>query len=494
MRIEPVRQSGYELFQDGAVALAAIEANGIKIDLERLAKTKRELSGKIESLRNRLHESKVWRKWKRRYGDKTKLTSHAQLAVMIYDEMGYEVANRTAHGKPSTDDEALQKIDHSFVRRFVKMMKYDKALNTFLRGIEYEIIDGRLHPSFNLHTVKTYRSSSDAPNFQNFPVRDQEIAKIIRSLFVASPGCVLVENDFKGIEVSVSACYHHDKNFISYITTPGKDMHRDMAAQVYFLKPSQVSKEARYGAKNKFVFPQFYGDFYVSCAANLWEWIGKGKLTGPDGRSLYKHLLKHGISGLGACDPESEPEEGTFERHLREVENDFWNRRFRQYGRWRQEWWRDYQRKGYFDLHTGFRISGVFRKNQVTNAPIQGSAFHCLLWTLIQFNKALSKYRMKSRIVGQIHDSLIGDVRERELKDYLELLEEIVTVRLIKTWKWLVVPLEIEYEIVPPGMTWYDKRPVLFKNGCFSHPDGSGRTTKHPSRLLASLNADNTSL
>lgn len=487
MKLDVVRQEGYQLLHHGLIELSRVEANGIRIDTRKLEATKEELGKKLRTLRLEMEDDEIWRVWRRRFGSKSNLTSRDQLGQILHVELDYEVSSETETGRPATDEEALQKIDHPFVAKLIRYLKYDKTLGTFLKGIEKEVVDDRLHPVFNLHVARTYRSSSDSPNFQNFPVRDKEISEIIRSLFIASPGHVLVENDFKGIEVSVSACYHKDKNFISYITTPGKDMHRDMAAQIYMLDPKEVCKETRYGAKNKFVFPQFYGDFYIACAKNLWEWIGKAKLKGPNGKSLYKHLSKKGIHELGRCDPDHDPKEGTFEKHLKEVEDDFWNRRFMAYGQWRRDWYKRYLNKGYFDLLTGFRVYGSFNRNSVVNYPVQGSAFHCLLWSLIRVNRMLATYNMKSMIVGQIHDSLIGDVKVEELKDYLEIVEQVTTVDLRKAYDWLIVPLEIEYEIAPVNGNWFQKREVKFKKGRFSHPDDPKKFTTNPTAFLETI-------
>lgn len=466
------------MLHDGMIELSIVEANGIRIDMGRLAWTKKKLVAKIVGLKRRMESDEVWKVWRKRYGVKTNLTSRDQLATVLFEEMGFESTKETDGGKRATDEEALQGIDHRFVRAWLRHVKYEKTLSTFLKGIEKEVVGDRLHPSFNLHTARSYRSSSDSPNFQNFPVRDYELSRIIRTLFIASNGSLLVDNDFKGIEVSMSACYHNDPNFISYITTPGKDMHRDMAAQVYCLRPEDVSKEARYGAKNKFVFPQFYGDYYIACARNLWDWIDKGKLTTPDGVDLKTHLLWMGITSLGRCDPEEKPKKHTFERHLKEVEDDFWNNRFMVYGKWRKSWYYQYLDKGYFDMLTGFRVYGSFNRKQVCNYPVQGSAFHCLLWTLIQVNRKLRQYKMKSMVVGQIHDSLIGDIRIDELRDYLSIVEETTKVDLPKHWPWINVPMVIETEIAPQDGNWFEKKEVKFSDGKFYHPDRPVATTK----------------
>jgi DNA polymerase-1 len=488
--IVPLRQEGYELLHQGAYELARIEANGIHIDLERLQNTREGLRAKVQTIKAELQQEPEWELWRKRFGKKAKLTSGDQLGTILYDVLGYPVTNYTESGKPSTDEEALMKMQLPFADKWIRMGKFDKAEGTFLRGIERETVDGWLHPVFNLHTVRTYRSSSDSPNFQNFPVRDPEIAKLIRSCFIASNRkSVLVENDFKGIEVSVSACYHHDENFISYITTPGKDMHGDMAAQIYCLPVDKVSKEARHEAKNKFVFPQFYGDYYIACARNLWDGAIKRQLKGPDGEPLLDFLKTRGIKKLGLCDPEKEAVKGTFERHLKDVENDFWNNRFKTYGRWRKDFYRAYLDKGFFDMHTGFRVFGAFQRNNVTNYPVQGSAFHCLLWSLIQINRRLRQYRMKSKVVGQIHDSLIGDVRVRELTNYLEIVEQVTTVELRKHYKWLIVPLGIEYEMSPSDGSWHNKTAVKFERGVYNHEDKENKiTTRHARKFIRYLN------
>ncbi len=190
---------------------------------------------------------------------------------------------------------------------------------------------------------------------------------------------------------------------------------------------------------------------------------------------------------MGACDPEVEPRKGTFERHLKDVEDDFWNNRFMEYGKWRKAFYRAYMDKGYFDIHTGFRVHGSFSRNSVTNYPVQGSAFHCLLWSLIQVNQRLAKYGMKSQVVGQIHDSLIGDVVIEELQQYLEIVEQVATVELRQHFPWLIVPLEIEYEIAPDGGNWHQKREVKFRNGVFSHPTEPDKKTRDPVKFVRAL-------
>jgi DNA polymerase I-like protein with 3'-5' exonuclease and polymerase domains len=100
-------------------------------------------------------------------------------------------------------------------------------------------------------------------------------------------------------------------------------------------------------------------------------------------------------------------------------------------------------------------------KNQIINYPIQGSAFHCLLWSLIQIvQKELKKRKMKTIVVGQIHDSIIADVVEEELEEYLAMSNEVMTRRIIKDWPWIITPLEIEAEATPINGRWNEREEV----------------------------------
>jgi hypothetical protein len=78
---------------------------------------------------------------------------------------------------------------------------------------------------------------------------------------------------------------------------------------------------------------------------------------------------------------------------------------------------------------------------------------------------------MKSMLVGQIHDSLLGDVQTTELRDYLCIAEEVVKVGLPRQFPWIEVPLEIEFELCAPGQPWYHKKEYQFKDGQFKHPE-----------------------
>lgn len=470
----------YQLLHQGSLVFSQMESAGIRIDVDYLDRTIRKVTKQVKTLEEELRADPIFAAWRRTYGDRLTLGGREQLARVLFEVMEYPnpASTTTRTGKYRTDDDVLNKIpDCPFVAKYLRWDNLKKkVLGTYLKGIRREVIDGYLHPVFSLHTVATYRSSSSDPNFQNIPVRDPEHGKLIRSCFVPRPGNHLVECDFKGIEVGVSCCYHEDPVLIEYVKDKTKDMHRDMAAQIYKVKPGQVSKMARYCAKNMFVFPQFYGSYFAQCAPNLWEAIQKHKLE-ANGESLRKHLKQKGIKELGTAEGLAgrsvsgglATAPGTFMEHIRQIEEDFWGRRFRVYAEWKKGWYDNYLRKGYFLTLTGFKVvfgkGGLLSRNDAVNYPIQGSAFHCLLWTIIRLQKWLRKNRMKTLLVGQIHDSVEADVPPDELQDYLGKVKEIVTVDLPKAWPWIIVPLEVEAEVCDQDASWFYKRPWTEKNG-----------------------------
>jgi DNA polymerase-1 len=476
--MRPTTRQAYKFFHEGTKVLSRIEGNGVQIDVGYLDRTIKRVSDEIDRKTEALRESKVYAKWKKRFGRKANLDSTPQLADVLFKDMGFEPTEFTEKTKDldehqrrhKTDEYSLRNIDHPFIKDFFSVRKLKKVLGTYLKGVRREVTPtGLLHPSYNLAGGQTddqkggaasYRGSSSNPNFQNIPIRNKVMGGLIRPCFVARKGRRLVERDFSGIEVRVSACYNKDPNLIRYINDKSTDMHRDEACELFILKPDQVVKgTTRDASKNMWVFPQFYGSVWFQCAPPIWEAMDRRDFrVGESGITIREHLRRHGITELGECDPEKgEPGKGTFARHLMQAEKKLWNDRFPVYTKWKKDFYNRYLERGYFDLYTGFRCAGLFRRNQVINFPVQGAAFHCLLWTLIEIQKEIDRRRMRTLLVGEIHDSFFGDCPEDEVQEYLDLTGEIAEERLPKAWDWINVPIETEVDVVPAGKSWYDK-------------------------------------
>ena len=476
----------YKLLLDGTKVLSRIEHNGVRVDVKKLDKTILRIERKIAKMENRLTKSKVYKLWTKHFGVKANIGSHTQLATILFDVMGYETTAVTKTGKVKTDKKVLEKIDHPFVRKWTEVQSWKKALSTYLVGIKKDIIQNKydgyyyVHPFYNLNVASTYRSTSNDPNFQNFPVRNWVIAEGIRDIYVPRPGNHIVENDLAQIEVRVAASYTNDPVLVKYIKDKSTDMHRDMAAEIFMLRPDQVAKNPRYCAKNQFVFPEFYGSvfFQQQVAGELWESMSRldgmrvkkktDDAKNPTGRKLRSHLKRKGIRSLGMLnDPQSPTVPGTFVHHLKGIEDGFWNKRFTTYRDWKISWHNKYKKTASYKNKLGFQLLGDYSKNDVVNHPIQGPAFLIALWIMIELQKELDKRGMKTLLIGEIHDCIIADVPPDELQLYLDLVKEITEVRLPKDpmWGWLTVPIEIEAEVTPVDGSWAQKAEWVKKEG-----------------------------
>ncbi len=435
----PTGLQGYALLLEGAKALAHLEYRGVRVDEEYCRDWMSKLETRINSLKAEALETKEGRKWKSIYGATTNLDSPAQLSRLLFKELGLKPTKVTTKGNAAVDEEVLKSINLPLITCLLEIRRWAKVRGTFLKNLLDETRGGRLHPFYHLHTTVTYRSSSTSPNFQNLPMRDPEIMAIVRGAIRPPPGFQILEIDYSGIEVRVAACYHKDPAMLKYINDPTKDMHRDMASEIFVLPGSEVTKPIRHSAKNRFVFPQFYGDYWKRCAASMWEDAAT--------LNLRDHLKGDGLSSLSK-----------FERHMEKIEDRFWKNRFPVYAKWKDRHYEEYLRRGYFDTLTGFRCSGLMGRNQVINYPVQGSAFHCLLWSLIHLNEAMRK--MKSKIVGQIHDSVIIYAAPNELKSLLAMAQQITCHDLRDEWKWIITPLDIEAEATEIDRPWSEKKKV----------------------------------
>ena len=444
---QPSNAQALKLMMEGSKALADVEQHGMRIDVDYLDSAIAKATTKIRELEGAIKEDEVWQTWRKVYGSKANLGSNAQLAQVIFGELGVECKVRTKTGRPKTDAEALEGVDFPFVRKLVNLEKLKKARSTYLVGLRSEVVDGFVHPFFHLHLATTFRSSSSNPNLQNQPIRDKRQAKLIRQAFVPrSADHVLVEIDYSALEFKGAANFWLDPGMVAYASDPSLDIHRDMGAECYRLATDQVSKNVRSYAKNQFVFPTLYGSYYKNTGIGLWASIAKAGLTTADGVPLQQHLEQKSIFT-----------EEDFIAHIRGVEQRF-NERFPAWSEKKEKWWQQYLENGWFPLSTGFVCAGVFSYNNLMNTPIQGPSFHCLLWSLIELNKWLKQCKMRSRIICQIHDSILADVHRSELADYLVVAKRIMTEDIRKHWDWIVTPLWVEAEVAESN--WFEKKVV----------------------------------
>jgi len=167
---------------------------GVRVDVEKAARTKVYLKEKIKELKAEIH---------RLTGLKIEPWASASLQA-VFEELGLEYP-RTEAGAPSFTKQFLQLHEHPIAQMIVKLREFDKADSTFIDTILRHQHNGRIHCEF--HQLRsddggtvTGRFSSSNPNLQQIPARDKEIKKLIRGLFVPEEGCKWGSFDYSSQE------------------------------------------------------------------------------------------------------------------------------------------------------------------------------------------------------------------------------------------------------------------------------------------------------
>jgi DNA polymerase-1 len=451
----------YNFLHEGIEALADVQMNGICVDEDYYAETEETLQEELDNIKTMLPEFREAKLFEKRTGRPININSTKDLGHLFYDILKMPIINTTDKGNPSLDkdtfEQLIKKVNptrhltrKTFMEGILRMRKLDKIVGTYLAQFKREAYNGMLYPFFNLHIPISYRGSSSNPNFQNIPKRDEDAKKACRSGIIPRPGNQIMEADYSGIEVCISACYHKDPKMIEYITDPTTDMHRDSAEDIWMLPEEEITKEIRFFAKNCWVFPQFYGSYYAECAKNLITTCVD--LKTESGVPLIDHYATKGISIGGRTF-------NVFEDHLRDVEKKFWER-FSVYAQWKKDINEFYRKNGFTESYLGFKFQGYMKRNDVSNYAIQGTAFHCLMWSLIRLNRIAQKEKWKTKIIGQIHDAIVFDLYPPEKDHVIATLNQIGTIDIRNEFDWIIVPLEIEYEIALPDMSWYDTEEI----------------------------------
>lgn len=461
--INPNNNQAYNLLHEGVLAMAHAEQAGFRVDMGYVERKIPFLIKKMDRLEEQFKTTDFYKHWEHSSHGKVNINSNAQLAYFLYKVKKIQQEDFTNSGQGKTDEESLKQLNIPELDLLLEIGRFKKPIDV-LTGFSKEQVDGYVHPFYNLHLVRSYRSSSDSPNFQNIPKRDEEIMQLCRKALYPRPGHQFIEIDYSGVEVRINACINKDPTLIKYVSDPSTDMHGDMAQQLFLINPFNKKLPEhgllRQAAKNGFVFPEFYGDYYKNCASNLvcnWGKLGKGRWRPGQGVSmpsgtLSDHLISKNIKSLDE-----------YALHVQKIEKDFWGKRFKVYTEWKEQNWNFYRKNGYIELPSGFICKGVMDRKQVNNYPGQGGAFHCLLWSFIQLDKVRISQNWRSRLVGQIHDSIILDVHPEELEHVIRTARRITCQELRNAWEWIIVPLDVDVEVCPVDGSWAEKKKYELK-------------------------------
>jgi DNA polymerase-1 len=453
LQVKEVEQLGLqracEFRHKGLLAMGKIQENGIPVDQNYYETQKERLGKKIERMEDRLHEIAEKAGWKKVAGRKIDLESPPDIQKLLFEVFKLEPVKETKTGY-AVDEEVLTKLNIPFTRQLLTLRKIRKQRNTYIAQFLRETHNGKMHPFFNLHIPRSYRSSSSEPNFQNIPVRDEDAKRITRSGIIPTKGNQLLETDYGSMEVRIGACHSRDPVLIRYIEDPNTDMHRDQGLAIFALTDKQITSEIRFYTKNCFVFPQFYGSFYKLCAVDLWE--NCIELETGEGKKVRDHLKDKGVISEGSPFLD-------FEEHVRQCEYKFWDM-LGVHNEWQQRVIKKYQDIGYVEAYFGFRRGGYLKDNKIKNTPIQADAYLCLEWLLSEVVDIAEEEGWKSKIIGQIHDSIVNDAHPTEVEHVLRTIKQVGTINIRERFDWIIVPLLIEAELAEVDQSWYKKEEI----------------------------------
>jgi DNA polymerase-1 len=419
-------RSGYELLHNSNMALTDVSFNGIKVNEGRLQANVDLLDNKIEELHNEIINDVRMELWDGE--EEFNYNSSQQLAHMLFDILGYTPKNLTASGQPATDKEALEAIPERFVQKILERKKLDKLKTTYLIGTKREIVDGKIHPGFNMLGVSSFRTSSQNPNYQNLPAHDDFARDMILSP-IEPDNDFIVAVDEKSLEVMIGACYHLDEKMLEFLELGDKaDMHRVVSSKVFMVEESQVTGSMRRVGKT-INFASQYGSSAYNIAMTSWE-----KLFDKD---MRQHMRNKGIKNFNM-----------YLRHIENVMKWYWEELFSAYGQWREDNWNSYLENGYTELKIGLKCTDIMRYTQANNFLIQGAAAQLVLFSLTKIQDYIKANKLRSKIILYIHDSIEFDVKKEEW-DYLKpVIHYWMTKGIKDNFPWVVAPLGIEMGIL----------------------------------------------
>src|SRR5574337_353885 len=222
--------------------LAGMERRGVLIDGDELRRQSQQLGRRMLELQQQAHALA---------GHEFNLDSPKQLQVVLFDELGLAAKLKTPTGQPSTNEEALDAIadTHELPRLILDYRGLAKLRSTYTDKLSGMVNPrtGRVHTSYHQGSVATGRISSSDPNLQNIPVRTAE-GRRIRQAFIAPEGWRVMAADYSQIELRIMAHLSGDEGLLRAFHA-GLDVHRATAAEVFGLKPEEVSANQRRAAK-----------------------------------------------------------------------------------------------------------------------------------------------------------------------------------------------------------------------------------------------------
>ena len=401
--------------------------------------------------------------------DPINIASPTQLAILFYDILDVGVIDKK---KPrGTGEDILEKIDLPIAKDILKYRTLSKLVDTYIDKLPNCVNpnDGRIHCSFNQYGAKTGRMSSSDPNLQNIPSHNKDI----RKMFIASPGYVLMSSDYSQQEPKclASLCRQQGDSQMYDTFMQGKDLYSEIASKA-FNKPyeeclefnedgttNKQGKSRRTQAKS-ILLGVLYGRGVNSIAEqlkctpekaqNIKDSVFRGfpaikhfekdslqmgedlgYVTTVTGRKRrlpdlqldeYEFKWKDGVApDNDLLDFDSEAEQDIPERTIKKYLTQLHNCRFNE----KRKIFEKANEEGIWIIDNGAKIADATR--QTVNARIQGSAADLTKLAMIELNKDKRLKELGFRLLIPVHDEVIAECPEENVKECSRLLAEVMS-------------------------------------------------------------------
>jgi DNA polymerase-1 len=409
---EPLLRTLYERFERPLVpVLLRMERHGVLIDREMLRRQGVELAKRAEELKAEAQAEA---------GTEFNVDSPKQLQQILYEKMQLPVVRKTPTGQPSTAEDVLEELAGSYKlpQLILEYRGIAKLRSTYADKLPTQINPdtGRVHTSYHQAVAQTGRLSSTDPNLQNIPIRTPE-GRRIRQAFIAPPGHLLVAADYSQVELRIMAHLSGDASLIAAFEAD-RDIHQATAAEVFGLPLADVTAEQRRSAK-----AINFGLIYGMSAFGLARQLGIGRGEAQQYVDLYFERYP-GVKAYMDRTRERAREDGF-------VETVFGRRLY------------------LADIRSRNRALQQYAERSAINAPMQGTAADLIKLAMIEVDRwCAGEGRGDARLIMQVHDELVLEVREGAIARVAEAVRE----RMVAAGRGaLQVPLKVD---IGRGANW----------------------------------------
>lgn len=387
--------------------LAEMEYTGVRIDPTVLIDLSDKLKQRLRTMEEEAYEMA---------GGPFNISSPSQVGIVLFDRLQIDPkAKRTARGSYSTTEQVLEKYASKvpLVSLILKIRRLKKLITTYLDALPALVnpVTGKIHTSYNQTVTATGRISSTNPNLQNIPIRTDD-GREIRRAFIADPGDLIMSADYSQIELRLIADLSADRDMIEGFLS-GDDIHRITASKIYQIPLSEVTDDQRRHAKTA-----NFGIIYGISAFGLAERLGIARADAKkliDGYfATYPHIRDYLTHAVDVA-----REQGYVTTRM---------------GR----------RRYLPDITSRNAVVRSYAERNAVNAPIQGSAADIIKVAMVRIFDEMEKRGLRSRMIMQVHDELIFNVKPDELDE----LRTLVIEGMEGAYKG-AVPLEVAAGVAP---------------------------------------------